>query len=89
LFSVGWVLSFEVNLMRKVFGNSEVIFVHAEGILMLVENVNVIFFKLIWDLQVASLHNTLSENFFIFYFLKFVMDVLATSWAGIGPSSDS
>ena len=60
LFSVDRVLIFEMDSMLIVPGQPQVIFVHADGILVLEKDVNVPFSEFLWNLQVASLDDFVS-----------------------------
>jgi len=53
LFSIYWVLIFEMDFMSIVLGQPQVIFVQADGLLMLEQDVNVFFSEFVWNLQVA------------------------------------
>jgi hypothetical protein len=75
LLSVDRILRLEVDLVSKILSQTQVIFFHAQGILVFVENVNAFLFVFIRDLQVASFLNVLSGKPLL-HFWKAVMYVL-------------
>ena len=48
------VLVFQVDLVFVVLGQSQVIFVHADGLLIFLKEVQIFFFELIRHLEVAT-----------------------------------
>ncbi len=53
LFSVDRVFVFEVDPMFVVFGQSQVVCVYADGILVLEKDIQVSVLEFFWDLEVA------------------------------------
>jgi hypothetical protein len=54
LLSIYRVLVFQVNLVFVVPGQSQVIFVYADGLLIFVKEIQIFFFELIRYLEVAT-----------------------------------
>jgi hypothetical protein len=50
LFPVYWILVFEMNFMFVVLGQVQVIFVQANGFLMLEQDVDVLLSEFVWNL---------------------------------------
>jgi hypothetical protein len=65
LFSVDRVFIFEVDPMLVVSGQSQVIFVYADGILVLEKDVQVFVLEFFWNLKVALLGNVISSKFIL------------------------
>ena len=65
LFSVDWVFVFEVDPMLVVFGQSQVIFVQADGILVLEKDVQVSILEFFLDLEVALFGYFVSSEFIL------------------------
>jgi hypothetical protein len=63
LFSVDQAFVFEVDPMFVVSGQSQVIFSHADGILVLEKEVQVLVLEFFWDLEVAPFGNVVSSKF--------------------------
>jgi hypothetical protein len=63
LFSVDWVFVFEVDPILVVFGQSQVIFVQADGVLVLEKDVQVSILEFFPDLEVALLGYFVSSEF--------------------------
>ena len=53
LFSIDRILRFEVDFMIEIFGESQVIFVNAESVLVFAQNVQVTLMEFLWNLKVA------------------------------------
>ncbi len=54
LFPVYWVLVFQVDFMFVISGQSQVILVNADGLLVSVEEVQISCLEFIWYLEMAS-----------------------------------
>jgi len=54
LFPIYWTLIFEMNLVSIVLGQPQIIFVQADGLLVLEQDVDVPFSEFIQNLQVAT-----------------------------------
>ena len=53
LFSINRILRFQVDFMFKIFGEPQIVFVNAERVLVLAQNVQVPLMELLWNLKVA------------------------------------
>ncbi len=51
LLLVDWVLHLEVNFVLEVFGQTQIVFVKAESILVFAQNIQVSFLELLRNLQ--------------------------------------
>jgi hypothetical protein len=63
LFTIYWVFVFEMKIMPVVPGQPQVVFVQADGILVLEQDVDVPFAKFFRNLQVAMSCNFISGQF--------------------------
>ena len=54
LFSVYWVLRFEMDFVLEILHETQVVFVNAESILVFAQDIQIAFMELLWDLEVAS-----------------------------------
>ncbi len=77
LLSVDWILCFEVNFVFEVLGQTQVIIVNAQGILMLAQNVQISVLELIQNLQVAWSLDLISGKSLPLHFWKAFVDILA------------
>ncbi len=59
LFSVYWILILQMDFVLVVFGQSQVILVDADGLLVSVEEVKILRFEFIRDLEMAAFSNVL------------------------------
>jgi hypothetical protein len=59
LFPVHWILILEMDFMLIVFGQSQIIFFDADGLLVSVEEVQILVFEFIRDLEMAVPGNVL------------------------------
>ncbi len=57
LFSIHWVHSYKVNPVLIILGKAQIVFVNADGFLVLEPNVNVFYPVLCWYLQMAAAVN--------------------------------
>ena len=53
LFPVDRILRLEVDFMLEIFGESQVVFVNAESVLVFAQNVQVALMEFLWNLKVA------------------------------------
>ncbi len=53
LFSINWILCLQVDFMLEILGESQIIFVDAERVLVFAQNVQVPLEELLWNLKVA------------------------------------
>ena len=77
LFQVDWILRFEVNYVLEILGESQIIFVYAESVLVFAQDIQIAFMKLLWNLEVAPPFDIISGQSFPLHFWKAVVDVLA------------
>jgi len=54
LFPVNWILRFEVDFVFKILGETQVVLIDAEGVLVFAQDIQVSVMKFLWDLQVTS-----------------------------------
>ena len=53
LFPINRILRFQVDFMLKILGESQIVFVNAERVLVFAQNVQVPLMELLWNLEVA------------------------------------
>jgi hypothetical protein len=53
LLSINWILYLQVDFMLEILGESQIIFVNAERVLVFAQNVQVPLMELLWNLKVA------------------------------------
>jgi hypothetical protein len=59
LFPVHWILILQMDFVLVVFGQSQVILVDADGLLIPLEEVQILGLEFIWDLEMAASGNVL------------------------------
>ena len=77
------VLVFQVDLVFVVPGQSQVIFVYADGLLIFVKEIQIFFFELIWYLEVATSGDVLLGQSGLRCVRDFVLDDGADSGSGL------
>ncbi len=53
LFPVDRILRFEVDFVLEILGESQVIFIYAESVLVFAQDVQISFMEFLWNLEVA------------------------------------
>jgi hypothetical protein len=66
-----------MDFVFEILGETQVVFVDAEGVLVFAQDIQVSVMELLWDLQVTLPSNFFSGQSFPLHFRKAVMDVLA------------
>jgi hypothetical protein len=66
-----------MDFVFEILGETQVVFVDAEGVLVFAQDIQVSVMELLWDLQVTQPSNFFSGQSFPLHFRKAVMDVLA------------
>ncbi len=74
--SEDWILCFEMNFVCENICQFQVIFNHAQCIVVFLDNADVLLFELIWHSVMASLSYVLSGQSLLFHFWKSVLYVL-------------
>ncbi len=77
LLPVNRILGLQVDFVHEILGQSEVIFVDAESILMLVQNVFLLLLEFIWNLEVASFLNVIPGKSFPLHFREASVNIMA------------
>ncbi len=54
LFLVNRILHFEMDFVFKILGETQIVFIDAEGVLVFAQDIQVSVMKFLWDLQVTS-----------------------------------
>ncbi len=55
LFPLDQILRFEVDFVLEILGESQIVFVYAESVLVFAQDVQILFMEFLWNLEVASL----------------------------------
>ena len=62
LFSINWILCLQVDFMLEILGESQIVFVDAERVLVFAQNVQVPLVELLWNLKVCLLYTSPSPR---------------------------
>jgi hypothetical protein len=77
LLLVNWILCFEMDFVLEILGETQVILVHAESVLVFTHDVQILFMEFLRDLEVTSPSDFFPGQSFPLHFWKAVEDVLA------------
>ncbi len=76
LFGINRIFDLKVDFVGKVLSQSEVLFIHASCILVLVQDVILSLLVIFWNLQVTSFLNFVSGKSLLLHFREEMVDVL-------------